>query len=91
MKRTFASLLIGTAIGSAAVCVFSWEPNSRATHLSASTAALAAKNDRTLTDDLKTLRTEIEMLSDKPYLRPHIPERPASSIINFDPQAAWPK
>ncbi len=29
--------------------------------------------------------------SDKPYLRPHIPERPASAIINFDPRATWPK
>jgi hypothetical protein len=29
--------------------------------------------------------------SDKPYLRPQIPERPASSIINFDPNAKWPK
>jgi outer membrane murein-binding lipoprotein Lpp len=29
--------------------------------------------------------------SDKPYLRPQIPERPASSIINFDPKATWPK
>ncbi|HEX5105435.1 MAG TPA: hypothetical protein VFV87_16565 [Pirellulaceae bacterium] len=29
--------------------------------------------------------------SDKPYLHPHIPERPASAMINFDPQADWPK
>ena len=29
--------------------------------------------------------------ADKPYLRPQIPERPASSIINFDPKADWPK
>lgn len=29
--------------------------------------------------------------SDKPYLRPHMPEQPASAIINFDPKAAWPK
>jgi hypothetical protein len=29
--------------------------------------------------------------ADKPYLRPHIPERPASSMINFDPHAVWPK
>ena len=28
--------------------------------------------------------------ADKPYLRPHIPERPASAMINFDPKAAWP-
>ncbi|MEX2288410.1 MAG: hypothetical protein WD648_15040 [Planctomycetaceae bacterium] len=29
--------------------------------------------------------------SDKPYLRPRIPDRPASSMINFDPKATWPK
>jgi hypothetical protein len=29
--------------------------------------------------------------SDKPYLRPQIPSRPASAIINFDPSATWPK
>lgn len=29
--------------------------------------------------------------SDKPYLRPKIPDRPAESSINFDPQAQWPK
>lgn len=28
--------------------------------------------------------------SDKPYLRPHIPEHAATSIINFDPKASWP-
>lgn len=29
--------------------------------------------------------------SDKPYLRPKIPDRPAESSINFDPNAEWPK
>jgi hypothetical protein len=29
--------------------------------------------------------------ADKPYLRPRIPDHPASAIINFDPNAAWPK
>jgi len=28
--------------------------------------------------------------SDKPYLRPRIPEQPESRIINFDPAATWP-
>lgn len=28
--------------------------------------------------------------ADKPYLRPQIPTRPASRIINFDPKANWP-
>jgi hypothetical protein len=29
--------------------------------------------------------------ADKPYLRPQIPERPATSIMNFDPNATLPK
>ena len=29
--------------------------------------------------------------SDKPFLKPQIPERPATSIMNFDPKATWPK
>jgi hypothetical protein len=29
--------------------------------------------------------------SEKPYLRPQIPERPAEPTINFDPKADWPK
>jgi hypothetical protein len=28
--------------------------------------------------------------SDKPYLRPRIPEQPESRIISFDPTATWP-
>jgi hypothetical protein len=28
--------------------------------------------------------------ADKPYLRPRIPEKPASPIVNFDPSAQWP-
>ncbi|HWB10259.1 MAG TPA: hypothetical protein VG826_13595 [Pirellulales bacterium] len=28
--------------------------------------------------------------SDKPYLRPRIPERPATTSINLDPHATWP-
>lgn len=29
--------------------------------------------------------------SEKPYLRPQIPEQPAAPIINFDPGAKWPE
>jgi hypothetical protein len=29
--------------------------------------------------------------ADKPYLRPQIPTTPALPIVNFDPQADWPK
>ena len=28
--------------------------------------------------------------SDKPYLRPQIPAKPETAIINFDPKADWP-
>ncbi len=29
--------------------------------------------------------------SDKPYLRPQVPKLPEAHVINFDPQAEWPK
>ena len=29
--------------------------------------------------------------ADKPYLRPRIPDHPATGMINFDPNATWPK
>lgn len=29
--------------------------------------------------------------ADKPYLRPRIPDHPASTMMNFDPNATWPK
>jgi len=29
--------------------------------------------------------------AEKPYLRPHVPQRPGTHIINFDPTATWPK
>ena len=29
--------------------------------------------------------------ADKPYLRPRIPNHPSSSMMNFDPNATWPK
>lgn len=29
--------------------------------------------------------------SDKPYLRPRIPDHPATAMINIDPNATWPK
>ena len=29
--------------------------------------------------------------ADKPYLRQRIPDHPATTIINFDPNATWPK
>lgn len=28
--------------------------------------------------------------SDKPFLRPRVPDEPASRVINFDPNANWP-
>lgn len=29
--------------------------------------------------------------SEKPYLRPQVPEGPDAQIVNFDPEAAWPQ
>jgi hypothetical protein len=29
--------------------------------------------------------------ADKPYLRPQIPTRPETAVLNFDPKADWPK
>jgi hypothetical protein len=29
--------------------------------------------------------------SDKPYLRPRIPDHPPTTMVNFDPDATWPK
>lgn len=29
--------------------------------------------------------------ADKPYLRPRIPDHPSSAMMNFDPNATWPK
>jgi hypothetical protein len=28
--------------------------------------------------------------SDKPYLRPQVPDQPATRVMNFDPKADWP-
>ena len=44
----------------------------------------------------RVYRTSLEMCyschkaSDKPYLRPRIPDEPETRIINFDPEADWP-
>ena len=29
--------------------------------------------------------------SDKPYLRPQVPRAPPAAVINFDPEASWPR
>jgi hypothetical protein len=57
--------------------------------------ALAAKNRGEFE---KAYRTTIEegcylchKASDKPYLRPQVPKLPEAQVINFDPQATWPK
>jgi hypothetical protein len=45
----------------------------------------------------KQYRTSLETCygchktSDKPYLRPQIPDHPETPIINFDPRATWPQ
>ncbi len=44
----------------------------------------------------RVYRTSLEMCyschksSDKPYLRPQVPDEPETRIINFDPEADWP-
>jgi hypothetical protein len=56
--------------------------------------AIAAKDKAAFE---KQYRTSLETCygchksSDKPYLRPQIPEHPEVQIINFDPQATWPQ
>lgn len=56
--------------------------------------AIVAK-DRTAFE--KQYRTSLETCfdchkaADKPYLRPQIPERPESPLMNFDPHATWPR
>jgi hypothetical protein len=64
-----------------------------ATGLSEIGKAIASKNTEEFTG---AYRHTIEgcyachKASDKPYLRPRIPEQPESRIINFDPAATWP-
>ena len=55
--------------------------------------AIADKNSVTFTGAYRrTLEAcySCHQASDKPYLRPRIPEQPESRIINFDPAATWP-
>jgi hypothetical protein len=59
------------------------------------TESLAAKNRDQFE---KAYRTTLEegcylchKASDKPYLRPQVPIQPEVYVINFDPQATWPK
>lgn len=53
--------------------------------------AIAAQNEPVQVD---TLASDVAVLkdkaSDKPFLRPKIPETPGDSMINFDPSATWP-
>jgi len=56
--------------------------------------AIAARND---VDFEKAYRFSMETCyschkaSDKPFIRPQIPAQPETSIINFDPNATWPR
>ncbi len=55
--------------------------------------AIADKNPDALAEAYKqTLQGcyACHRASDKPYLRPRIPDQPETRIINFDPTATWP-
>jgi hypothetical protein len=55
--------------------------------------AIADKNSERFTGAYRHTLEECyacHKASDKPYLRPRIPEQPESRIINFDPGASWP-
>jgi hypothetical protein len=55
--------------------------------------AIADKNSERFTGAYRRTLEECyacHKASDKPYLRPRIPEQPESRIINFDPGATWP-
>ncbi|APW58826.1 hypothetical protein [Paludisphaera borealis] len=45
----------------------------------------------TIYRDSLTVCYSCHKASDKPYLRPQIPARPETGVINFDPKAAWPR
>ena len=50
--------------------------------------------DRDLTAAYKTMLESCyacHKASSKPYLRPMVPTAPASTLINFDPNATWPQ
>jgi hypothetical protein len=56
--------------------------------------AIAAQDrDRFVKEYKFTLETcyACHKTSDKPYLRPKVPEHPGDSIMNFDPHATWPQ
>jgi hypothetical protein len=56
--------------------------------------AIHAKDQDKFTDAYKFMLTSCyacHKASDKPYLRPRLPQEPASAIINFDPAATWPE
>lgn len=56
--------------------------------------AIAAKDDERFVKAYKfTLETcyACHKTVDKPFIRPQIPSGPETQIVNFDPQAEWPK
>lgn len=56
-------------------------------------AIVAKDNERFVASYRFTLETcyACHKASEKPYLRPRIPDQPADPAINFDPQAEWPR
>jgi hypothetical protein len=56
--------------------------------------AIAAKDKQAFEHQYRTsLETcyGCHKAADKPYLRPQIPVRPESPLMNFDPMATWPQ
>ena len=56
--------------------------------------AIAAKDKQAFEEHYRTSLATCygcHKTADKPYLRPQIPERPESPLMNFDPHATWPE
>ena len=56
--------------------------------------AVKAKDREKFTTDYEFMLTNCyacHKAADKPYLRPKLPERPATTIINVNPHATWPE
>jgi hypothetical protein len=56
--------------------------------------SIAAHDKAAFTDRYRTTLESCyscHKAADKPFLRPQIPDRPESPLINFDPNATWPR
>lgn len=56
--------------------------------------AVKSQSDEAFRDGYEFMLTSCyacHKAADKPWLRPQIPQQPATSIMNFDPKATWPQ